>query len=226
MKKVVLAGALVVSAAAATATAQPYYAKGDYNGWSSANMLTLVAGDHYSTIVTGLNPGDRHEFKGANDDWSFNGPFDGNVQARADANGEIEVHFYATNSHGDGWLPEGMPRTGFTDTNLTGWEIMGDFNGWSAAVATFADIGGGIMEASWAATAGNHEFKARRTGDWDVGIGNEFAGSGANIQFDIGAGGGTYTMRIDTAGGRYQLVPAPASLALLGLGGLAIRRRR
>ena len=38
--------------------------------------------------------------------------------------------------------------------------------------------------------------------------------------------GDTVIMRIDTVGGRYQVVPAPAGLALLGLGGLAIRRRR
>ena len=227
MKTILAIGA--VAAMSTAAVAQPYYVRGDFNGWAGiANPLNLVSGDHYSTVVTGLTPGTRYEFKGTNDDWSFNGP-NGNVQARADASGEIEVHFYAGPAndgfHGDGWLPENQPRTGFTDANLTGWEIMGDWDGWAAPQATFADVGGGIWEATWASTGGIHDFKARRTGDWDVSIGGDFGGGGANISYDAGVGG-NLTMRIDTAGGRYQIVPAPASLALLGLGGLATRRRR
>ena len=55
-----------------------------------------------SAPPTPLVPGQRYEFKGTNDDWTFNGP-DANVQARADANGEIEIHFWATTNHGDAW---------------------------------------------------------------------------------------------------------------------------
>jgi len=228
MKTILAVGA--VAALSSAALAQPYYARGDFNGWAgTANELTLVSGDHYSTVVSGLTPGTRYEFKGTNDDWSFNGPFD-NVQAFASAGGELEIHFWTgpavDGHHGDGWLPEDQPRTGFTDLNGTGWEIMGDWDGWTSPQATFADVGGGVWEATWFSTAGVHEFKARRTGDWNVAIGVNFGGAGGNLSYDAGAAGSNITMRIDTAGGRYQLVPAPASLALLGLGGLATRRRR
>lgn len=227
MKTIVALGA--AAALCAPAFAQPYYARGTFNGWAGeAWPLADNGGNHYSTTITGLTPGNREEFKGTNIDWSFNGPND-NVQARANGAGEIEIHFWSGPNndgvHGDGWLPENQPRTGFTDSNLTGWELMGDWNGFAAPVATFSDIGGGIWEATYASTGGVHEFKARRTGDWDVSIGTNFGGGGGNISYDMGAGG-LLTMRIDTAGGRYQVIPAPASLALLGLAGIAGRRRR
>ncbi len=221
MKAVFALGA--IAALSSVAAAQPFYARGTFNGWAgTANELTLVSGNHYSGVVSGLNPGDRHEFKATNDDWSFNGPND-NVTARADSNGELEIHFWATTTHNDGWLPEGQPRTGYTDANQTGWEIMGDWNGWSAPIASFSDIGGGIWAATWASTGGVHEFKARRPGDWDVSVGVNFGGG--NISYDAGAGG-DITMYVDSVGGRYKIVPTPGAAALLGLGGLAAARRR
>jgi hypothetical protein len=214
-------------ASAAFAQGAPYYVRGDLNGWGGTDYeLTDMGGGHFATTITGLTPNQKSEFKVTTDDWSYNGPAS-NAVFEADANGEVTIHFYEDPAWTDGWMPDTGPRVGWEWTLPgTEWEIMGSFNGWSDPVMTLSDMGNSFFEGSMIVpTAGTYEFKIRKQGDWDINVGADF-GKGANIFYTTTTDNEEMIVSLDLVGGRYQVIPTPASIALLGLGGLVATRRR
>lgn len=228
MRLSVFAGA-ASAALAAAAVAQPYYVRGDFNGWNNSSDPMVQTDTHrWEYTVTGLTPGQAYEFKATVDDWSMSAP-GSNAKYTGDANGELRVFLYDTDAHGDGWSPEGKWRLGYSDNGSFGWELVGDMNGWGGGSDWYlTDMGGGMHSGTFDLGAGTYQWKLRSQGSWDFSIGDDFGNSASNNVLEL-AQDATVRFDLDMEGGRWMttIIPAPASAALLGLGGLAgVRRRR
>ena len=221
MRKLVLL--LAVALMAAPALADDYFVAGSFNGWTGEDpvyqMTDVYAdGTFFSIDMNGLASG-VNEYK-ITPGWIPGS----NVKADFGASGDMDIYYYP-GQHLDDWTPE-WNRIGREDLGLA-WEVMGAFNDWSDPIAM--DSGGGIYSATVVfPLAGYREFKFRAPGAdaWD----NEFGYEGGtwNIGIDIASDNDPILMELDVLNGRYRmtLVPEPASLALLGIGGLALLRRR
>ena len=227
MRQTLLSVAVAVVATAATATiAQPYYARGDFNGWGLGNPLTDMGGGLWQGTASGLNPGDMPEYKIADESWSVSWP-GSNGRVAVDAAGEINFNLML-GTFNDGWFPA-ENRVGYADPGQHGWDIMGSFNGWSSPVVLLTDMGNGLYSGQAViAAAGNYEFKFRKEGDWSITIGDNFGNAAGNIGITTNNANDIVTFELDLPNGRWRVtaVPAPGALALLSLAGLfAIRRR-
>lgn len=227
MKLSLIAGA-VVAALATAAMAQPYYVRGDFNGWAN-NTDPMVQTDtnRWEYTVTGMNPGQAYEFKATVDDWSTSAP-GSNAKYTADGAGEMHITLFDTDTHGDGWNPEGKWRLGYTDNGSFDWELMGDMNGWGGGPDWFlTDNGGGMHSGTFAIAAGDYQFKFRSQGSWDYSIGDDFGNSAANNSLSL-ASDSLVQFDIDMFNGRWRttIVPTPGSAMLLGVVGLVATRRR
>jgi hypothetical protein len=95
-----------------------------------------------------------------------------------------------------------------------------------------SNLGGGLYSVDYTiAAAGTHDFKFRKSGDWDVSIGSDFGNSAGNAQVLTTAANQTVTFQLDLPNGRWiTVVPEPSTLGLAVLGGLAalgvVLRRR
>lgn len=220
---------LIISMAlgvAAGANAQ-FVIRGTFNSWGGGGdvAMTDLGGGHWQGTITGLTAGDRHDFKVTTTDWSNNGPTD-NARFVTGASGQVVVNFWE-NAAADGWMPSTGKRVGYWGGDTHGWEVMGSFNGWSSPVVGLSHSGSGLYEGTVALTAGTYQYKYRKTGDWDVAIGNDFSNFGNDINFTV-ASDGLYKFSLDLPNGRHNLtaVPEPATMAALGLGVAAMIRRR
>ncbi|VAX42584.1 hypothetical protein MNBD_PLANCTO03-1476 [hydrothermal vent metagenome] len=227
MKRSLIAGMAMATLTSAV-LAQPYYVRGDFNGWNN-NTDPMVQTDtnRWEYTVTGLTPGEIYEFKATVDDWSSTAP-GSNAKYTADANGELQINLFDTETHADGWMPEGKWRLGYADNGSFDWELMGDMNGWGGGSEWFLDdMGEGLHSGTFSIAAGTYQFKFRSQNNWDFSIGDDFGNAAGNneiilaedtlVQFDI-----------DMSNGRWRttIIPAPGSAALLGLAGLVATRRR
>ena len=223
MRSLLLAAAGL--ALSASALAQPYYVRGDFNGWSNnTTPMNDMGGGMYSSTITGLTTGQGYEFKATVDDWSYNAP-GSNAKTVGDSGGNLTVNFFPNNSWADGWEPSAKPRLGYADPGLYGWELMGSVNGWSAPFGSLSPAGGGLYSGIVALPAGTYAFKFRRVGDWGYTVGDDFGNSAADNSV---TGGGSVLFELDLPNGRWRTtaVPEPASLVLMALGGVALLRRR
>jgi hypothetical protein len=227
MKLPVIAGA-AVAALACAALAQPYFVRGDFNGWSnSSDPMVQTDTNKWEYTVTGLTPGQAYEFKATVDDWSHTAP-GSNARYTADASGEMHVFLFDTETHGDGWSPEGMWRLGYTDNGSFDWELMGDMNGWGGGAQWFlTDMGGGLHSGTFGLAAGSYQWKLRSQGDWAFSVGDDFGNSAGNNVLDLAADA-LVQFDIDMSNGRMRtsIVPTPGAAMVLGVAGLFASRRR
>ena len=89
----VLFALLAVTMFAATATAQPYYARGEFNGWGLDDPMTQIDSVLWTATVSGLDPFTLFDYKIANEDWSINAP-GSNGRVQPNANGDITFLFH------------------------------------------------------------------------------------------------------------------------------------
>lgn len=214
----------LVAASVSPAFAQPYYARGDFNGWDTSAPLTGDGFGTFSATITGLTPGDRPEYKIATGDWSDSWP-GSNGKVVVDGAGEITFNFMPGPA-ADSWFPA-ADRVGYEDPLQFGWEIIGAFDGWTGTAMT--DNGDGYYSIDYTiAAAGSYDFKFREAGSWDISIGDDFGNSAANNNVTTTTANEIWKFELDLPNGRWQtsLVPEPTTIALLGLGGLALIRRR
>lgn len=221
-----LLAAAVVAGVVSAAGAQPYYVRGDFNGWGLDHQMNDMGGDHYMLTIDGLTAGGMSEYKVAVEDWSMSAP-GSNGKFMANDMGAVTVHLYATDSHGDGWSPDGWWRVGLDDSGLFDWEIAGSMNGWAGGADWFLDdLGGGQHRLTKTFdVGGTYEWKFRMQGSWDISIGNDFGNAAGNNSLTV-ADGETVAFLLDLPGGRWTVIPTPGALSLLGLAGLAAMRRR
>jgi hypothetical protein len=225
MKKLI---AVVVLAMLATpAMANPWYAKGTFNGWGNGNQMTWDGVDNrFEATVPAGTPGQPLEFKVANADWSISYP-PSNVFTYWPVDSFFDIFYYPGQTL-DGWSPE-WDRVGYEDS-FGPWQVLGSFNGWSPVGMTNA--GNGLYYADVVVpSAGVWEFKFRQpgvNGQWWSNIGIHFGENAPNCTFESWAGPETHRIELDLPHGRYRsyYIPEPATLALLLIGGLAILRRK
>lgn len=225
--RTLLVALLAVGMLAAVANAQPYNVRGSFNGWGESPMNDDLDGT-YSLPITGLTAGNAEKFKVAFNDWASAWPVD-DLEFRVPASGQITAHFYpGLVTPDDGWVPN-ENRVGYEGTT-NDWEIMGSFNNWDDGVDTAArqmTLDGGIYTADYTiANAGQHWFKFRQSGNWDVSIGH--LAFGGNIELNTAGPNETWRFELDLLGGRqrWTMIPEPATAILLGLGAVVMLRRR
>jgi hypothetical protein len=224
MKKFFMLMVLAVLGLAVSANADRYVA-GDFNGWTSnGNLMTDNLDGTYSVSLTGVSTG-RHEFKITDGtwDWNYPGP---NSWLYADASGNVAITFN-TNTVSDGWKIE-QNRIGLSFDPGT-WTIAGSFQGWdNANLATaMTSQGGGIYLFSQTFSAGEYWFKPVVTGSWDSIAENGRSVGTDNMYLNL-ASAEVVNIYVDALGGvvRTEVVPEPATMALLGLGYLFMARRK
>lgn len=230
MKAMCALAAGAVACVAGTAMAQPYVV-GQFQGWSNpGQQMTLQSPGVWKTTVSGMGANAVNSFKVNMGNWNAGNYWpanSGDMRGVADGSGMLDVWFYDNPAPNDGWWPNSQ-RVGMSAQGAVSYEIMGAFNGWSSPVTSLTDQGNGIYTGGVFANAGSYDFKFRKAGDWAVNMGQEFGDNSNNLNAVVANNGDWVAFTLDTKGGRlkFEVVPTPGAMALLGLGGLIIGRRR
>jgi hypothetical protein len=205
--------ALVSALLAATAAAQPFYVRGDFNAFGLDHpMVDSGDGIYFTRTVDGLFPDTRYTFKVANADYSVEAPagFGQDIAIWSNPAGELNINFWNDTTWDDGWQPANTRRVGYVDSQFHDWELMGSFNGFSTGLA-LTDQGNGLHTGTFPFDAGIYEWKFRRVGNWDTNIGNNgFSTNAGNNTFGVLNDGDMWTFELDLPNGRWRTI-APAA---------------
>jgi len=214
-------GLLLTALLAVPAVAQPWYARGDFNGGGLTNPLIDQGGGHWTADVTGLFENESYFWKIAEEDYSPEMPgigpgHDGRVHSNA--LGEIHFHLYDQTSWNDGWFPNNVRRVGYDDHQVYDWEIVGSFNGWPGGAFdpnyALTDMGNGLHRGTFTFDTGIYDFKFRGlvpqtpvappNGFWNTSIGSTFDSNGANNTFAVTGDDQDWTFELDLPNGRFR----------------------
>lgn len=232
-----LAAILVVGFLAVPAMASilnPHVA-GSLQGWdpaASPMTETYTGSGIWVASFTGLTPNNREEFKITDGTWnnSFPGP---NSWLYTDSAGAVTIS-YDTNTYSDGWSPT-TERLGLS-TDPGAWTAVGDWQHLVGGIdwtnndpfTSMVAQGGGIYRLQATIPAGTYSWKPVVTGSWDSISWDNRSVNTANWSFTTDAVNNTVVFWVNEFAGtaKFDIVPEPATLLLLGLGGLALLRRR
>jgi hypothetical protein len=224
-----LASVLILALLAVPAAAQPWYARGSFNNWSTDDgvnvgtpfPMVVDPGDstHYtSTVGAGVfDPDIRYEWKIATENWASNYPNNNSV-VYTNTNGGINFHLWDNATWSDGYFPNNSRRVGYDDPGLFDWEIFGSFNSWPDAFDpnyALTDMGNGLHRGTFALNTGIYDFKFRglsltpaSPGNSDVTIGNNFSNETLNTaatnQIAVTSNGDMWTFELDLPKGRWR----------------------
>jgi hypothetical protein len=229
---------LAVVGLAVPARATEYYLRGDWNGWGLADPMTDNGDGTWSGTVAALAAG-QHAFKVYDLDTDAWYP-GANSWLYGDALGGAVTVGFNTNTVEDGWWPKYGRISESTDPVT--WTVVGDFGGaglpsWDNAGAgmSMAPIGGGIYWLHLNLPVGQgsdymnpdrntYAWKAVVTGSWRAIGENERSWNASNTH---GATVDATHQYVDFYVDAYTGVvpgPEPATIGLLALGGIMIRR--
>jgi len=222
-----LVGMLAIAAMATQAQAQWWY-RGEANGWGVTAMTDNADGT-YSTSITGAANGFTAWKVSASGDpgnWDTAFPMSADSWGYYDGTGSLSITF-DTNNNADGWTPAtNRQKINYEPGNQ--WQAVGDFNGWSNNDSNWymSPLGGGVYSVTGTIAApGNHFWKAIEAGSWNA-IGNDGRTLNAdNIPFSTSLPNEQVIFQVDVLRGVTRVIPEPASMALLGLGAVALMRR-
>ena len=187
MKKITtLVSLLIILIGSQLLFAQPWYLRGDFNGWGGTaeelvddgtNGDVTAADGIYSRLVTIAAAG-RNEYKVTLDDWSVNYPAS-NSWLNTTSSNQVVFFTFDTNPHGDSWLPDANIVNSDDQAPPTADAVaVGDHNGWNNAGPEVMHDDG--LDGDWLAgdgiyawhaviiTPGSYGWKAVLTGTWDA----------------------------------------------------------
>ena len=218
----IFAAAGLAAAFVSVSQAQPYYAVGDYNGWSNPSATAMTGGPvEYSYTITGQTPGGYGQVKVTDGTWANTWPGN-NMELMYDGLGNATVYFYpGTIAPADGWTPLAN-RVGYADTGAA-WELTGDFTSpqWGGVGGTQSDpLAQMTLKAGSAgvytniyivAIPGTYNFKFRTPGTWNsAAIGSDFGMNGGNAVFTTTTPNQAVLFQLDLPNGRWQAGGPPA----------------
>jgi hypothetical protein len=202
-----------------------WYYRGDTNGWGATLMNDNLDGTHSITITGTPGAFTAWKHSDAPDTWDW--PLSGDSWGYFDAEGNLTITL-DLNVYADGWANT-EDRINIDHDGAAQWAAVGDFNGWNNddSALYMSPVGGGIYEVQTTiATPGDYAYKAVEAGTWNA-IGADARSVNAdNLPFSTTVPDELVIFQVKPLEGVVRVIPEPATLALLGVGVLALVRRR